>query len=92
METKQWTVIVDYRDDSRSTYMTTVTAENAQEAGDKARLECAREYLSMPGEPPVMPEGWGLSTVEECYAQQAGEYGIIAVILGEHLDMYPHND
>lgn len=74
-----YTVILDYNDGEGYTYMTSAEADDPKAAADAARRELAMEDLC------------GEDTPEETLADTAAGYKIIAVIEGEHQDVYPHN-
>lgn len=86
MKPRHWTVIIDLKDGSGTTWTTIEEADDAQEAADQARKRYAEGYLMMQGG--IVPEEHGVDTVEEAILQQAMEYDVIAVFAGAHTNTY----
>ena len=78
-----YTVILDYNDGEGNTYMTSVDAADPQEAGDEARRELADQEL--------VRDDDDEEDYDSLILEKAMGYKVIAVLEGDHEDVYPHN-
>lgn len=80
---KIYTVILSYNDGTPDTYMTSAEGDDPVDAADNARRELADEQLIRDDDDD--------RTYDDLILEKAMGYRVIAVIEGEHMDLYPHN-
>lgn len=82
---KIYTVILSYNDGTDDTYMTSAYGDDPTDAADNARRELADEQLIRDDDDDDD------RTYDDLILEKAMGYTVIAVIEGDHQDLYDHN-